>query len=271
MIWRKISRQWEKSFKLTPMHFKPPILKAFFKESPMLDLLLFFTVSTKFCSPVFLSSHKTTQFSFMCHLGDPNSGSSGMCVCVCWGGGHAASGMPVSVCAAVLGAVCGDWGVWKGSATHLMCAHTPYAHLQKTRAQKHTCACIELHVRFMCLDHNRESVSGRQLEWALCYCVLDLKGALIVKCTLTVLSLLKATDNQPFWILRGRIFLLKVLIAAALIPTLFAGFGIKEKGIRVPCAKFESLTVVRVCKMLRAQMQRNSQAGWNNKKRALMK
>ena len=54
--------------------------------------------------------------------------------------------------------------------------------------------------------------------------------------------------------------MLKVLITAALIPTLFAGFGIKEKGISVPCAKFESLTVVRFCKMLRAQMQRKSQA-----------
>ena len=96
MTWREIYCQWKKSLKLTPMH-KPPILKAILKESPMLDLLLFFTVSTKFCSPVLLSSHKTTQFPFMCPLGDPNSGSSGMCVCVC-------------VCVCVLGGrACGLW------------------------------------------------------------------------------------------------------------------------------------------------------------------
>ena len=270
MIWWKMSCQWEKSFKLTPMHFKPHILRAIFRVTHARPSIVFYCQYTSpLCSCLVI---KRLSFPSCALWATLTVGPVVcVCVCVCWGGGHAASGMPVSVCAAVLGAVCGDWGVWKGSATHLMCAHTLYAHLQKTRAQKHTCACIQLHVRFMCLDHNRESVSGRQLEWALCYCVLDLKGALIVKCTLTVLSLLKATDNQPFWILRGRIFLLKVLITAALIPTLFAGFGIKEKGISVPCAKFESLTVVRVCKMLRAQMQRKSQAGWNNKKRALMK
>lgn len=66
-----------------------------------------FALITKFCSSLLPFSHKTTQFSFMCPLGDPNSGFSGMCVCVGGGrargrgDGHVASGMPVSVCAAV--------------------------------------------------------------------------------------------------------------------------------------------------------------------------
>lgn len=85
----------------------------------MLDLLLFFTVSTKFCSPVFLSSHKTTQFSFMCPLGDPNSGSSGMCVCVCVGGAGMRPLECLSVCVRQCLGQCVVTEVYERGAQHI--------------------------------------------------------------------------------------------------------------------------------------------------------
>lgn len=49
--------------------------------------LFVFALTTKICPPPPPSSHKTTQLSSVRPLGDPNSGSSGMCVfrglCVC--------------------------------------------------------------------------------------------------------------------------------------------------------------------------------------------